>query len=80
MWTENPRPLRWWVEEKLTTFNTHATLRAACESFGITGEDEVAQNASVPPRRPVLPALIPQVYLHYDPELKAEEAAKAPVS
>jgi hypothetical protein len=39
MWTENRRPLRSWVEEKLATSNTHATLRAACERFGITGED-----------------------------------------
>jgi very-short-patch-repair endonuclease len=39
MWTENRRPLRSWVEEKLATLNTHATLRAACERFGITGED-----------------------------------------
>ena len=39
MWTENRRPLCSWVEEKLVTLNTHATLRAACERFGITGED-----------------------------------------
>ena len=39
MWTGNRRPLRSWVAEKLATFNTHATLRAACERFGITGED-----------------------------------------
>jgi hypothetical protein len=37
--TENRRPLRSWVEEKLAAFNTHATLRAACERFRITGED-----------------------------------------
>lgn len=39
MWTETRRSLRSWVEEKLATSNTHATLRAACERFGITGED-----------------------------------------
>jgi hypothetical protein len=39
MWTENRRPPRSWVEEKLANFNTHATLRASCERFGITGED-----------------------------------------
>jgi hypothetical protein len=38
MWTENRRPLCSWVEEKLATSNTHATL-AACGRFGITGED-----------------------------------------
>ena len=39
MFTRSQRSLRDWVEAKVAGHNTHATLRAYCEQFGLTGPD-----------------------------------------